>query len=80
MKTMTLRVLNVFRNNGLYQVKAEKGCYKLVREKLSSARYQQLREIFSQLNNNGRYEKEQKKIDRENYNQAMSNAVQNSAH
>ena len=61
MKDIAIAVLNEFHNNGLYVAKESKGGYQLVKEKLDTDKYNQLYNIFNQLDNNGRTNNEKNK-------------------
>ncbi len=57
-------VLDEFRNNGLYTATKDKdGNWNVSRTRLSSKKYEQLKEIFKGLNRNGRTAAEQEIID-----------------
>src|SRR5690606_13804716 len=57
-------VLDEFHNNGLYTASKDKdGNWRVSKTKLSTDKYNQLKEIFSTLNQNGRTNAEQKAVD-----------------
>ena len=58
MRNVAVAVLKTFKENGLYVAKETKGGYKLVKTKLDSDKYEKLLNIFTKLDNNGRYEHE----------------------
>lgn len=59
-------VLDEFKNNGLYTASKDKdGNWVVSKTTLSSEKYNQLKEIFKGLNENGRTSAEQQKVDAE---------------
>ncbi len=59
-------VLDEFKNNGLYTATKDKdGNWVVSKTTLSSEKYNQLKEIFIGLNENGRTAAEQQKVDAE---------------
>ncbi len=58
-------VLDEFKNNGLYTASKDKdGIWNITRTKLSTNKYNQLKEIFKGLNENGRTTSEQSTVDK----------------
>ncbi|MBQ3946719.1 MAG: hypothetical protein II670_14115 [Alphaproteobacteria bacterium] len=63
MKNVAISVLNTFKDEGLYVAKEAQGGYILVKVKLDFTKYENLLNIFKQLDNNGRYDYEKPKPD-----------------
>ena len=76
MKQLALRILDEFKEKGLYTaIKDKNGNYNVVRTKLSEEKYNKLRQVFNGLTQNGFTPEEQKVYDQKVKDELMQKQI-----
>ena len=76
MQELAMATLDYFHDKGLYTATANKdGSITVGQTKISDEQYQQMKEVFQQLNNNGRNQQEQQAKDKEREQQMLNSPI-----
>jgi Spy/CpxP family protein refolding chaperone len=71
-----MATLDYFHDKGLYTATANKnGSITVSQTKITDEQYQQLKEVFQQLNNNGRNQQEQQAKDKDREQQMLNSPI-----